>query len=42
MEKLLNIKKSDILFKEKKFNQNTRFDFFIKKKKKVFSLKLKM
>ena len=39
---IIDITKSDILFKEKKFNQNTRFDFFIKKTKKVFSLRLKM
>ena len=31
---IIDIKKSDILFKEKKFNQNTRFDFFIKKNQK--------
>ena len=28
--KIINIKKTDVLFKEKKFNANTRFDFFIK------------
>ena len=28
--KIINIKKTDVLFKEKKFNTNTRFDFFIK------------
>ena len=28
--KIINIKKTDVLFKEKKFNKNTRFDFFIK------------
>ena len=28
--KIINLKKSDILFKEKKFNLKTRFDFFIK------------
>ena len=33
---IIDIKKSDILFKEKKFNQNTRFDFFIKKKRKRY------
>jgi len=30
--KIINIKKTDVLFKERKFNSNTRFDFFIKKK----------
>jgi len=30
--KIINIKKTDTLFKEKKFNDNTRFDFFIKRK----------
>ena len=29
--KIINLKKTDILFREKKFNKNTRFDFFIKK-----------
>ena len=36
---IINLKKSDILFKEKKFNLKTRFDFFIKKKIKDVSLK---
>ena len=38
---IINIKKSDILFKEKKFNQNTRFDFFIKKNEKGIFIEVK-
>ena len=37
--KIINLQKSDILFKEKKFNLKTRFDFFIKIKIKDVSLK---
>ena len=39
--KIIDIKKNDILFKEKKFNQNTRFDFFIKKSKKGIFIEVK-
>ena len=39
--KIIDIKKSDILFKEKKFNQNTRFDFFIKKNEKGIFIEVK-
>ena len=39
--KIINIKKNDILFKEKKFNQNTRFDFFIKKNEKGIFIEVK-
>ena len=38
---IIDIKKGDILFKEKKFNQNTRFDFFIKKNKKGIFIEVK-
>ena len=38
---IIDITKSDILFKEKKFNQNTRFDFFIKKNKKGIFIEVK-
>ena len=38
---IIDIKKSDILFKEKKFNQNTRFDFFIKKSEKGIFIEVK-
>jgi len=38
---IIDLKKSDILFKEKKFNQNTRFDFFIKKKEKGIFIEVK-
>ena len=38
---IIDIKKSDILFKEKKFNQNTRFDFFIKKNEKGIFIEVK-
>ena len=31
--KIIKLNKTDMLFREKKFNINTRFDFFIKKKK---------
>ncbi len=37
--KIINLEKKDILIKEKKFNLNTRFDFFIKKKIKDVSLR---
>ena len=39
--KIINIKKNDILFKEKKFNDNTRFDFFIKSKDKGTFIEVK-
>ena len=39
--KIIDIKKNDILFKEKKFNQNTRFDFFIKKNEKGIFIEVK-
>ncbi len=39
--KLLNIKKTDVLFKEKKFNPNTRFDFFIKNNNKGIFIEVK-
>ena len=39
--KIINIKKNDILFKEKKFNDNTRFDFFIKSKEKGTFIEVK-
>ena len=38
---IINLKKSDILFKEKKFNLKTRFDFFIKKKDKGCFIEVK-
>ena len=38
---IIDITKSDILFKEKKFNQNTRFDFFIKKNEKGVFIEVK-
>ncbi len=38
---IIDIKKGDILFKEKKFNQNTRFDFFIKKNEKGIFIEVK-
>ena len=38
---IIDITKSDILFKEKKFNQNTRFDFFIKKNEKGIFIEVK-
>ena len=38
---IININKNDILFKEKKFNKNTRFDFFIKKKSKGIFIEVK-
>ena len=38
---IINLKKTDILFKEKKFNKNTRFDFFIKKKDKGSFIEVK-
>ena len=39
--KIIKIKRNDILFKEKKFNQNTRFDFFIKKSEKGIFIEVK-
>ena len=39
--KIIDIGKNDILFKEKKFNQNTRFDFFIKKNEKGVFIEVK-
>ena len=39
--KIIDIRKNDILFKEKKFNQNTRFDFFIKKNDKGIFIEVK-
>ena len=39
--KIIDIRKNDILFKEKKFNQNTRFDFFIKKNEKGIFIEVK-
>ena len=39
--KIIDIKKNDILFKEKKFSQNTRFDFFIKKSEKGIFIEVK-
>ena len=39
--KILNIKKKDVLFREKKFNSNTRFDFFIKTKRKGIFIEVK-
>ena len=39
--KIIDIKKNNILFKEKKFNQNTRFDFFIKKSEKGIFIEVK-
>jgi len=39
--KIIDIGKNDILIKEKKFNQNTRFDFFIKKNKKDIFIEVK-
>ena len=39
--KIIKIKKNDILFKEKKFSTNTRFDFFIKSKNKGSFIEVK-
>ena len=39
--KIIDIGKNDILIKEKKFNQNTRFDFFIKKNEKGIFIEVK-
>ena len=39
--KIINLKKTDILFKEKKFNLKTRFDFFIKDKDKGCFIEVK-
>ena len=38
---IINLKKTDILFKEKQFNKNTRFDFFIKQKNKGIFIEVK-
>ncbi len=39
--KVINFKKSDVLFREKKFNKNTRFDFFIKNNNKGTFIEVK-
>ena len=39
--KIIKLNKTDILFKEKKFNINTRFDFFIKNKNKGIFIEVK-
>ena len=39
--KIINLKTTDILFREKQFNKNTRFDFFIKKKNKGCFIEVK-
>ena len=39
--KIINLKKTDVLFKEKKFNLNTRFDFFIKNNNKGTFIEVK-
>ena len=39
--KIINLKKTDILFREKQFNKNTRFDFFIKQKDKGCFIEVK-
>ena len=39
--KVIEIKKNNFLFKEKKFNTNTRFDFFIKNKDKGCFIEVK-
>ena len=39
--KIIKLKKDDILFKEKKFNSKTRFDFFIKSKNKGSYIEVK-
>ena len=38
---IINLKKTDILFREKHFNKNTRFDFFIKQKNKGIFIEVK-
>tara|TARA_A100001011_G_scaffold151767_1_gene160177 strand:+ start:263 stop:961 length:699 start_codon:yes stop_codon:yes gene_type:complete len=38
---IINLKKDDIIFKEKKFNDKTRFDFFIKSKKRGCFIEVK-
>ena len=38
---IINLKKTDILFREKQFNKNTRFDFFIKQKNKGIFIEVK-
>jgi len=39
--KIIKLNKTDVLFKEKKFNNNTRFDFFIKNKYKGIFIEVK-
>ena len=39
--KVIKMRKNDILFKEKKFNKNTRFDFFIKSEAKGSFIEVK-
>ncbi len=39
--KIIKLNKTDMLFREKKFNINTRFDFFIKKKNKGTFIEVK-
>ena len=39
--KIIKLRKTDILFKEKKFNENTRFDFFIQNKDKGCFIEVK-
>ncbi len=39
--KIINLKKKDILFKERKFNLKTRFDFFIKNQDKGCFIEVK-
>ena len=39
--KIIDLKKTDILFRERKFNSNTRFDFFIKNKNKGCFIEVK-
>ena len=39
--KVINFKKSNVLFREKKFNKNTRFDFFIKNNNKGTFIEVK-
>ena len=38
---IINLKKTDILFREKQFNKNSRFDFFIKQKNKGIFIEVK-
>tara|TARA_B100000700_G_scaffold319236_1_gene414002 strand:+ start:510 stop:1205 length:696 start_codon:yes stop_codon:yes gene_type:complete len=39
--KIIKLKKTDVLFREKKFNESTRFDFFIKNKGKGIFIEVK-